>query len=253
MRDFAERAYHTEYSCSGDYNKGRSVNACFASVFGACRAFDDYTIDYKVYLYQDDSMALKRDVNHYCLLDKRELRSHLSRLRGIIPFSYKIIEKEEHGCPCFIVNLHVSGKGIQHEYLLTWLRYSYEYPYNVFLKEALRLRKEKEFMFESISNLFNLVGVSFGMLYGGHSIGNGRKIGFLKRRELEEKIKLSGRLNDIYNAVEGLGNQLGTSSKIKKNLRIYDKEFWQDEELFMNERKPVYLEKLKKIKERLKK
>ena len=249
MRDFAGgRSYHTEYSCTGDYKENRRSHACFSNVFGHCKPFDNYDIDYKVYLYKGDSIAQREHVNHYCILSKKELRNHLSQLNGIIPFKYRIVETEERDCPCFIVHLHVSGLGIQHEYLLTWLRYSYEFPYNVFLREAMRLRREKEFMFESVSNLFNLVGASFGMLYGGHSAGNGRRIGFLKRKELAAKIEQANSLNSIYKAVEGLGNQLNSRSRMKNHLDMEDSEFWTDEELFMTERKPVYLEKLKKIK-----
>lgn len=195
----------------------------------------------------------KEAANNSCFISKKELRHHLDQLKKIIPFKATIKEVIENDCPCYRIDLTVEDAlAIQHKYILSWIRYTYEYPYCVILQEALRLRKEPEFRFESCFNLFNLIGDAFGLLGGGHSIAYGSDIGFLRRKELEAVIKKKRNLNSIFEC-GGYPKSLLEGSRIKRRLTPVDLEFWTDNELFMRERKPVYLElykKKKKIKDK---
>lgn len=252
MREFSAKSLYTEYSCTGSLNKSRRSHACFAHVFDIMNKSKTtkYSINYKIYVYKGLDFMEKMHANNACLISKRELRHHLDQLRGIIPFKAVIHERTENSCPCYVISLTLeNARGIQHKYILSWIRYAYEFPFNVILAEAIKLHKEKGFMFESVANLFNMVGGLFGLLGGGHSIPYGTDIGFLRRKQLAASMARKSCLNHIYECRYD-GIKLG-NSKISRYTR-YDLEFWTNERLFNEERKPVYLERYKEIKQRRK-
>lgn len=248
MKEFAYNSLYTEYSCTGDIRRNRSSNACFAYVFRELDSHGKKSVSYKIYVYKGIDWLKKERNNNACLLTKRELKHHIDQLKGIIPFRAVIREGVEHDCPCFIINLELKeAMAIHHKYILSWIRYAYEYPYNVVLLEAINLRKESEFKFESIFNLFNLIAGTWGFLGGGHTIACGGEIGFLKRKELEAAIRKRSALNNIF-VNNGYDNRSIDYKSARKNLDCRDLEFWTDRELLIAERKSVYLEKYKKIK-----
>lgn len=240
---------HTEYSCTGDYKRPMESNVCFAKVFRELGGSQKKSIKYVIRIYSGLCAAKKKSWNNACFLSRRELRNHIDQLKGIIPFKAKIISKKEGDLNFFEVILEIDNiKGIYHKFILTWIRYAYEFPYNMFLMEACKLRKVKPFMFDSIANLFNLVGSSVS-LGGGHTIGYGGTIGFLQRKELAARIGRVTELNNVYkHSYEG--KHINTRERINnKELSWYDLDFWKNEELFQK-RIPVYLEKYKKIKQK---
>ena len=240
---------HTEYSCAGDYVKQMGSAACFRYVFNHLDRNTKTSIDYVIKIYSGLDAVNKERWNNGCFLNKREIRNHLDLLKGIIPFRAKIVSKEENGLKFFEIRLRVENiKGIYHKFLLTWIRYLYEFPYNMYIVEANKLRKEKPFMFDSISNLFNLVGSSVS-LGGGHSIAWGNAVGFLQRKELTAKIGQVRALNNIYKRYNDGGSVDTRVTHKGRDLSYYDLEYWRDEELFQR-RLAVYQEKYKKIKNR---
>lgn len=241
---------HTEYSCTGDFELKMSSNVCFRRVFSVLEQDmkKKFSIGYVIKIYSGLSASGENRWNNACLLNKKELRNHINQLKGIIPFRAKILTKKwEHG-DLYEVHVQLDNvEGIYHRFLLTWIRYVYEFPYNVYVIEAQRLRKEKQFMFESMANLFNLVG-SCVNLGGGHSAAYGNTVGFLQRKELSAKLKKTKYLNDIYKHSHE-GKTIKTRVEHNgKTLTWYDLDFWKNEELFQK-RLPVYVEKFKKIKQ----
>lgn len=248
MSDFKFLSYHTEYSCTGDVQREMGSAACFAYVFRNIEKTKKQSVNYIIRVYRELGAVKRNQWNNGCLLSKKEIRNHLDLLKGIIPFEAKIVSKERNGLKFFEIHLKVeNAKGTCHKFILTWIRYLYEFPYNMYLIEANRLRKEKLFMFDSIANLFNLVGGCFG-LGGGHSIAAGRTIGFLQRKELSAKINRVQSLNSIYQcSYDGASLRAYDVPYKGHNLSYHDLEFWRNEELFQK-RLPVYQEKYKKIK-----
>lgn len=239
---------HTEYSCTGDFERKMKSNVCFRQVFEVLEnEKKKFSINYVIRIYAGFDAAEKKRWNNVCLLNKKELRNHINQLKGIIPFRAKILTKKGDNGDFYEVHLQLDNvKGIYHRFILTWIRYVYEFPYNVYVVEAQRLRKEKLFMFESIANLFNLIG-SCVTLGGGHSCAYGHTIGFLQRKELSARLKETKYLNNIYSHSHE-GDSIETRVEHNgENLTWYDLAFWKDEELFQK-RLPVYVEKFKKIK-----
>lgn len=245
MDEFSMKSYHTEYSCSGDIQKKRGSNACFGAVFRELRA-GKHSVNYTIYIYKGLDFAMQDNANNACLLTKKELKSHLKQLQGIVPFEFTIKSTMEHKYPCYVVSLKVEDAvSIQHKYILTWVRYAYEYPYNVFLREAINLRKEPEFRFESVFNLFNLIGGAFDMLRGGHSAAYGSNVGFLERKKLAALIVKKDNLNSIFK--NEAGKQAMVSDKDRRSATSLA--YWDDKQAFLESRKPVYLERYKIIKQ----
>lgn len=247
MREFRTVSYHTEYSCSGDYDRKMASSACFASAFRDVDTRKKSSINYKIKLYTNAEISRNIGRSNFCPLSKKDLKNHIYLLKGIIPFEVQITEYKEEKDPYYEVDLKLNDlPGIYHKFILTWIRYAYEFPYNMFLVEANKLRKEIPFRFDSVANLFNLVGSCVG-LGGGHTVGWGESIGFLQRKELTAKLKKVGRLNSIYKTTN---DRLRISTLVQhknKELRYTDMEFWNNDELYQDRLK-TYLQKYKHIK-----
>lgn len=249
MKEFDYLNYHTEYSCEGTYKKKLSREVCFSEVFDMIE--DDSDIKYTVLLYPGINMCVDKHRSNACLFSVQEVKNHLRQLRGIYPFSYKVIEKiNEDNVPYFKVTLHIKDVPASfHKYVLTWLRYTYEYPYNVILRDAYRLKQDPEFRFMSIADLFNVVSNCCNDFVGeGHSISADNIHRPLKKEELKERIKEVDRLNDIYQFLELRKNKL--PRKIDK-YGTKDLEYWS-QKLF-DVRKPIYMKMYNAIKNEVEK
>lgn len=247
MKEFSYLSYHTEYSCTGSYNRNMSAGVCFAEAFSAIR--NDSDIVYNVRLYPGVDLCVRRHLSNACLFSKREINNHLRQLKYMYPFNYKILEKTEDGKLFYEVVLHLKEvPATFHKYVLTWLRYTYEYPYNVILRDAYTLKKDPMFRFESIANIFNVISICCPTFVGeGHSISANSVNSPLKKEELRAKIREVNYLNHIY---EKLSLK---KSKLPDEIRDFncqDLEYWS-EELF-ELRKPTYLKMYHAIKNKIK-
>lgn len=223
--------------------------ACFSKAFKWLSDQRDILISskYTIHIWKGHETGKERGWSNACLLSKKELRHHLDQLKGIVPFTYSIKETKDHSKFELIVEVN-NGSKLQHKYLLSWIRYVYEYPYNVMLLEARKLRWEKEFRFESGFNLFNIVSQCFNKWQGGHSIAYGNKVKLLRKRELGEKLSdlHTSRLNNIFECSTDRGMAMvPTDSKEFEVISIQDIEYWVNDKIFAEERLPVYKKRLR--------
>lgn len=248
MKEFNYLSYHTEYSCTGTFNKKMSKEVCFARVFHNVK--DDSDIVYTIILYPGVDFCVKHHRSNACLFNRHEVENHLRQLRGIFPFSYRVLEKINKDDQVYYgVTLHIKEvPATFHKYVLTWLRYTYEFPYNVILRDAYRLKKDPIFRFESISNIFNIVSNCSQEYVGeGHSIAEASVHKPLKKDQLRERIKAVNELNSIYTILNA------NKPKLPENIGKFgtrDLGYWS-EELFEH-RKPIYMEMYNIIKKRKK-
>ena len=246
MKEFRYLSYHTEYSCSGTYNLKMGARVCFANVFNMVN--DDSNIKYKIRLYPGIDFCKKANHSNACLFSKQEIRNHLLQLKALYPFSYRVADKMKDDNKIIVIHLHLKDvPATFHKYILTWVRYLYEYPYNVILKDAYWLKKDPRFRFQSISALFNIVACCQKCYVGeGHSIREDHIHTPITKAELKERIKKVKCLNDIYKDMNIGRNVL--PEKIGK-FSYNDIEYWS-EELFNEVRKPVYVELYNRVKGR---
>lgn len=246
MKEFRCLSYHTEYSCSGTYNLKMGARICFANVFNMVN--DNSNIKYKIRLYPGIDFCKKSSLSNACLFSKQEIRNHLLQLKALYPFSYRVSDEMKGDDKIIVIHLHLKNvPAIFHKYILTWVRYLYEYPYNVILKDSYRLRKDSRFRFQSISSLFNIVACCQVCYVGeGHSIREDHVHTPITKAELKERIGEVKCLNDIYKDMD-IGRD-----RLPRTIRKFscnDIEYWS-EELFDEVRKPVYVELYNKVRGR---
>ena len=239
-------SYHTEFSAEGTKRLSMARRACFSELLNyGTRVENEH---YKVIIYNDPNIAVKASRSNYCPFGKESLKKHIHQARRLFEFTYNIVETSNDysgkSYSCFEVTIDLSGPKIYHRYLLTWLRYSYEFPFNLILMNAFRL-KDTCIKEETIPNLFVLVANCF---YGGPSSYNtGHSISyqsckFLKEKTLKDRIKKANSVNEIYPRYSNL--KLGRIDPGGNSCYL---DYWTDIEEF-DKRSKVYVEAYKKLK-----
>ena len=249
MNDFQFLDYHTEYSCKGTLEKEMDVEACFSFVFNQ---IDEGNVseEYEVILYKGTAFSREHHNSNSCLFTKKQIRNHLKQAQGIYPFDFHITEaaKWRGGYSVFKIHLKLTNvPSTFHKYLLTWLRYMYEYPYNVILYDAYKLKKDPCFRFTSMSDLFNLVLSCFNENPAAiHQIAGNQVSKTMLKRDIREKLQNIQMLNNIYVKLKNKVkiNQIPNGDG---NLTTTDFEFWESDDIFERRRKPVYMNVYKEI------
>lgn len=250
MKEFALCNYHTEYSASGEgFSKRMKVEACFSDVFSKLRALNRtkkrHTMTYRILIYRGYEWGKKHHKHNACLLNHSDLRNHIDQLKGLVPFKCRIKDITSRECEKFeVIVTVINGTVRQHKYLLAWIRYSYEYPFNVTLYEARKLRNEKEFSFLSGFNLFNIVGQTLNLWEPLHSIAYESLVHLMSKEILKEKLEEDSlNLNSIFKG--GNIKQPYLKESRDRKLDVRDIEFWMNDSLYREERLPIYKERLK--------
>lgn len=249
MNDFQFLDYHTEYSCKGAFEKRMDAEACFSFVFGKTGQ-ENISEEYEVILYKGTAFSREHHNSNSCLFTKKQIRNHLKQAQGIYPFDFHITEatKWRGGYSVFKVRLKLTNvPGTFHKYLLTWLRYMYEYPYNVILYDAYKLKKDPCFRFTSMSDLFNLVLSCFSENPRDiHQIAGNQVSKAMRKRDIRAKLQNIRMLNNVYDRLKDKVNDNQIPEEDGK-LSTTDFEFWESDDIFERKRKPVYMNVYKEV------
>lgn len=247
MREFSCLNYHAEYTCEGSVIADRNGDACFSYIFSSLNNACNNV--YKVVVYKDDHFLKISRSSNACFLSKTELSNHLRQLQSLYPFEFSVTEEtreisKDLSVPYYVVTIHLKDvPGLFHRYVLTWLRYTYEFPYNMILLDTYRLKKLPIFRFTSISNLFNIVSNCANTYVGeGHSISEAHVHQPLSKKELKERIQYARELNSIYK------NLRLSKARLPETIEGYasfDLEYWSLD--LFEIRKPYYLQMYNKI------
>lgn len=240
MGTFSFLEYHTIYSVTGKINQKLSEQACFYDIFH--RNYNNGNT-YSVILIKNDTY-LDKHLSNACFFNKQEIRNHLKIAKSLYKFNYRVTDIEYKGNPAFLIKLHLDNvPELFHKYILTWVRYTYEYPYNVILKDAYTLKKDVLFRFESIANIFNcILGIYPQEDYPRtiHQIIRKNSV-LLTNKALQLKINISEELHSIYNEVE----KISEFPRDFKEFDVYDIEYWEEG---FEMRKPYYIDNYKYLK-----
>ena len=241
-------SYATIYSTSGDDKLHLGSRACFGSTLNYGGVVHD--MHYEIILIRDPKYALNCYKSNLCFLTKKEVKRHILLARRLFLFKYAVEECTYQNYEAFKVTLDLSANHFYHRYLTTWVRYLYEFPYNVLFNDVLRL-KHQYLKKESIANLYVLCVNSYNG-YAGEGYGTGhsmpyRNSNFLKEQQLKAAIEregkvqdcYSGRLNNLYPPIGGIKfKQIClTQEDVDKSKYL---EYWLDQEEF-EKRAQVYL------------
>lgn len=239
---FEYLSYSTIYQASGDLvfeNKGLEGQACFSYIFRNVRNNKKQHIIYSIYISTDPSFIQDNRESNLCILTEEQIRFHMSYLRFISSFKYKITKKFINDYSGFRIDLDLNAIGNVHKMFLTWIRYLYEYPYNLVLYDSFKLREEKRFIEKSnYLNIVNFVTTFYSDDWIHQIPKSFRKIPeFITRKSFKDRLMKCDCLNDILE-----------NSNIKIALFTeYDEieDFIKD----FDNRKNKYIETLNKLKQ----
>lgn len=251
MREFSYLDFKTEYSCKGFFDTPLLKGTCFNIAFNKLSHLK-HTINeqYEIILYRSLDYLRRTHYSNYCVLSKRQLSKHLQQARDIFQFDFKINNIKVYDISAFKVTLILNKKCplLFHKYLLTWLRYTYEFPFNVLLLDAYKLKKESRFRYTSIVNLFNVILTGFRQSSCVHSITQAGVNCRLKKSQIRTQLTKIEKLNDLYKV---LTFNYQTFPKSVQNKGIEDIEYWEDNDIYERFRKPIYIKTyLKTLKEK---
>ena len=210
---------------------------------------------YDYYLVRDLT-SLAADKPLWCPFSPKEVDLYLGDINRVLekPIKWKIKETEIEGIPTLQIYLKIPNKyhWRQHLYILTRVRYLYEVPYCLYLRDAFKLQKTKEFtggyeeaFIEVLRHLPSFIPNGLGSLVGlfrypvdfGRIIPGSMSIRFTSIEEVKQKfIELgdNGRnqLNNIYPSGSSPLHHF-------EPARLFDLRWWN--EYYETEREPVYL------------
>ena len=234
--------YSTIYQASGDLvyeNKNLNGEACFSYIFKNVKNNKKQHIIYSIYISTDPSFIQENHEDNFCILTEEQIRFHISYLRFISSFKYRITKKFIDDYSGFRIDLDLNAIGSVHKMFLTWIRYLYEYPYNLALYDSFKLREDKRFIEKS--NYLNIVNfvTTFYSNDCIHQIPKSlNKIPeFITRKSFKDRLMKCDYLNDI----------LKNSDINIKKFTEYDEidDFIED----FDNRKNKYIENLNKLKQ----
>lgn len=158
-------SYYTNYSTTGDVklaiNRPHKNAACFRQLYN--ELCGKQTINYQIYIYKECQPI--GQAGNTTLLTKSELYNFIKSAKNLFPFSFRIKENKSY----YIVHAKLTGNEIYHKYLTTWIRYTYEYPYNICCLNVMQMRKAHMCDYINTPNLMH----SYMMHYSfncGHTI-----------------------------------------------------------------------------------
>ena len=130
---------------------------------------------------------LKKFNNHYCPFNKSRIIEHIEYLKDLFDFEYSIEDRADQ----YIIDIKFEGKGIYFRILVTWIRYLYEFPANMVLKDVYRIKDLPKFKDINIFSLSTLVLDSLlgGFYYDDHLCNNEYPSCLVTINELKHRIE----------------------------------------------------------------
>lgn len=253
-KNFLMLNFCTEYSSEGNTEKHMRKAACFGEIFHSKRNGVIQRNKYTIKLYKLGDFLNKKRQNNACLTDRAGIVRHLRILKSVFKFSYNLKENEDH----FILIITLHRDLIYHKYMLSWVRYLYEFPFNVFLTDAYKLKNKQGFKAESVINLFNLVGATSGIYQHGidiHAIGETNKFkALMTTKEIQKTLTdLCGGntyINDVFPIIyhdkrnDEINKVKGLKTLEEEHDNLHSSDYWESEEEF-NKRVELYKENYK--------
>lgn len=244
MNDFKFIDYYTKYSASGDVNIPLREESCFGSAFS--RYTPRKTVNYEIFMYRGLNEANKGKLSNACFLNPKAVYNHINLLKTLCNFKFKVECNEDHYRILVTVDQLPVG---MNKYILTWIRYMYEFPYNVLLLDTYRLKKNPIFKFQSIANIFNITLKCYcKYVRSVHQVPDDRDrvCELLTNEQLKKRISNNYSLNNIYDTKRFEAQKIPETSNIIK-CSYTDIEYWIDDELFLKERENIYLSTYKRL------
>lgn len=251
------------YSCSGHVNHPMSSRCCYGDSLRSFRdAREPHEITWKIRVYCKTPAQISGDgSNNFTLLKKEEMEYLLDYCRSTydIDFGYTIEEPKSNrnGENFYLITISMNRRKTEQKFVLTWIRHFYEFPFNMFMLDAMKFRNEEDFKEEHILNLLQVIGSTYsfnGFNYNSerHYRGDQCLCTPYKKLITVDRVKISNSKNDkitlawTRNLPENVsGNfvhyQSKSVSEIQESMTL---EYWQNPDNW-EERRQAYLSNYK--------
>ncbi len=202
--------------------------------------------DYNVVIIKDPSYGFNTSNNHNCFVSRKQIKELLNSLCSIYKFMYDISETKYKEYPAYKIHLkfNAEDRRVDKLFILTCVRYTYEYPYNVILSEAFKISKFPEFRFINIISLCNLIQSTIFSKWQGrtiHGLLENNSTHLLTNKQIYERLKKRLR---VFSVFERLRVPYIIDPKNKNTL-----EYWTDINEFIKRIK-LYKNNLKDFKKK---
>lgn len=179
--------YYDSRGTIGDITNVENITyqrACFHDTYPD--TLDDVEQHIKIAIKKGTS-ELRKFNNHYCPFSKSKIIEHIEYLKDLFDFNYNIEDRSDQ----YVINVDFEGKGIYFRILVTWIRYLYEFPANMALKDVYRIKDLPKFKDVNIFSLSTLVLDSLfaGYYYDDHLCDNEHPSCLVTLNELRHRIE----------------------------------------------------------------
>ena len=219
---------------TSSFNKDSRSEVCFARHIGP-REFSKASYD--LYIVSSNKAAAE-GCAHYCFVSRQQIVNYIRSLKKIYPFKYSIRECVYKGYDTYRVRIRIEGTYAQRLFILTALRYTYEYPFNTTLYDALRLTKISNFKGINTISLINLVYYCIYNYDGNSNHAFNVRPGYASLKELHNNILNADIVFDIVPNAQKERIQRVSSNKTG------DSEYWNSNDMF-EKRLLIYKQNLK--------
>lgn len=217
MAKYSFLAYKTLYSV-----KCATINFDCLNVGTACfyKAFQNAagSAEYKIKIFKGNQQA-EEGIDNNCFLTKEQLKKHMSHVKDIVDYKMNIKDKGDY----FEVGLKLKCPNIKQRFILTWLRYCYEFPGNFITMYMFKMKKH----FPKLTHidLFHLIeqGVEKRM-FNGHSFReSGSVLLFNTKEEIKQGLAHAHWLQKVFKSKYENGD-----FKIEKTENLDTEEKWKN-------------------------
>lgn len=234
--------YYGYTSEAGNQRMGRQ--ACFSNIFNTLRSNINYRVKYKIKInYLGNQQA-----RNFCCLNEAYMKKHIRELRKFVDMKYRFIKRSGY----YLLHIEITANGLYHKLALAWIRYLYEFPFNVILADYTLM--SGHFKFEKL-NMINIMlnsldGETHTKIVHGICYKN-LAVTICDVPSLQEQNKFSGgcdRLEDLINLYSLIAVQTNDFKSFP--LRGEYKSIFANDNI--QKRFKIYKENLKQIQEELK-
>lgn len=187
--------YHVRYGYTDSPDKKPQIHegVCFGGAFSSQSARC-----YTIYIAKGEA-DLKRYYSNFCFFTKKEIKNHFRQLPKDWNVKYKVTDDTYKDIEAFKVDLDINSKNrLIHKYVLTWTRCLFEWPYNLYLLHARKLKQLPQFKFESIINLLNVVATVHSEHFNWNVHTFGVNLGCLTKKEIVQSCIKHKNVNDVF-------------------------------------------------------
>ena len=177
MAKYSFLTYKTAYSvkCATiNFDCLDSGEACFYRAFQNAKGIAEY----KIKVFKGNKQAEENSYDNNCFLTREQIKEHMSHIKDIVDFKMIINDKGEY----FEIKLKLNCSNVKQRFILTWLRYCYEFPGNFITMYMFKMKK----YFPKLTHidLFHLIeqGVEKRM-FCGHSFRDSGSVLLLNTKE----------------------------------------------------------------------